>query len=532
MVKRLFLPLWHTVAFIALSVLLAASVLLCCLRGIVLSETVYRELPSEPSFVKAMTGYVLSDLESECLFLDLPYDSVKTAVTAEWIEELSVQYADSLYEAMTTGGEVRDLTVDSTRYREAIDAFFATLPADERPDEAVSAELAEELAAGTARVLQSGLVEKVVPAAHRLLFGNATVKKVASFSGLAIAATVLFVVLSLLWFGSTLRRRVYATAGALFVGSAFVAVPLWLVQRYNLADKLAVGGDTPLKLYIEGIVNGIVDRMTEVALWAFAIGAVLLVAAVVWLVWPPKNKEKRPVKILCIGNSFSTDATRYLSAMADGELYVRNCFIGGCSLKRHYDNIVADAAEYEYQKDGVRMQEEPVALSDALTRDDWDWVTVQQVSSASGKVETYEPYLTEVLAYVREKCPNAKIVFHRTWPYETGSEHPGFANYGNDRTAMFEAIVDASTKMTEAHNLPTIAAGNAVYTAGQQPMFDATQGGQSLYRDGFHLHLIYGRYLVALCWYCFFTGKSVDTVTYVPEGADPELVEELKKFVK
>ena len=37
-------------------------------------------------------------------------------------------------------------------------------------------------------------------------------------------------------------------------------------------------------------------------------------------------------KILCIGNSFSQDATRYLEAIADGELFVRNCYIGGCSL--------------------------------------------------------------------------------------------------------------------------------------------------------------------------------------------------------
>ena len=233
------------------------------------------------------------------------------------------------------------------------------------------------------------------------------------------------------------------------------------------------------------------------------------------------------IKILCIGNSFSTDATRYLESIAEGELMVRNCYIGGCSLKMHCDNIAADAAAYEYQKDAVAMVEEYVALSDALTRENWDWVTVQQVSHQSGKLGTYEPYLTDLLAYVRQLCPQAKIAFHRTWAYETGSDHPGFANYDNDREAMFSAILAAGGQAAAAHDLPTIPSGDAVQRAGRLAEFDAAQGGQSLYRDGFHMHLIYGRYLAGLCWYRFFTGKSATTVTYVPDGAD---VDKLNKF--
>ena len=234
-------------------------------------------------------------------------------------------------------------------------------------------------------------------------------------------------------------------------------------------------------------------------------------------------------KILCIGNSFSQDATRYLESIADGELYVRNCYIGGCSLKMHYDNIVADAVAYAYEKDAVAL--ERVALSDALTREKWDYVTVQQVSHQSGQYGSYEPYMRDVLAYVREKCPTAKIVFHRTWPYEIRSAHSGFAHYGCDRDEMQQAIVRATDRVAAHYGLPIIAAGDAVYKAASLPEFDIDNGGESLYRDDHHLGLTYGRYLAGLCWYRFFTGKSAETVTFAPENTDPHKIAVLKQFI-
>ncbi len=52
------------------------------------------------------------------------------------------------------------------------------------------------------------------------------------------------------------------------------------------------------------------------------------------------------MKILAIGNSFSQDATRYLqdiAASAGEELFVRNLYIGGCSLEMHSKNIAENA---------------------------------------------------------------------------------------------------------------------------------------------------------------------------------------------
>lgn len=238
------------------------------------------------------------------------------------------------------------------------------------------------------------------------------------------------------------------------------------------------------------------------------------------------------MKILAIGNSFSQDATRYLQKIAESageKLYVRNLFIGGCSLETHANNIKAANKSYVYQEDSADIC--AVSINEALLFEKWDYVTVQQASHFSGKYETYEPYLSEIFDYVKSVLPDVKIVFHRTWPYEKGSTHGAFPDYGCDRTKMYEQIVGASGVAASTHSLEIIGVGDIVYALGEIDAFNKEKGGVSLYRDGFHLGLLYGCYLAGLIWFKFFTGKSAQSVTYLPEGADREIIEALKKTV-
>lgn len=294
MAKRLFLSAWHVLGFVLLMLSLAATVLLFCVRHVLLDESVYHAIPETPGFVEGMTEYVLEDLSNECDIYansDKLFDSVKTVVTREWVGSLSRHYAELVYDALMTGEQPKQIEVDPTAYRQAIDAFFATLPEEERPqDETTSLTMAEELADSTATVLQSGLVDKVLPSAHRYIYGNATVRRLSSLFGWAVVMTVLLTVLNLIWFGSDIRRRSYATAGALFLGSALVFIPLWLVQRHGIVDRLVLG-NSPLKLYVDGVLNGLTTGMTSAALWVFVTCAVALLAAIVAVVWPRRNAE-------------------------------------------------------------------------------------------------------------------------------------------------------------------------------------------------------------------------------------------------
>ena len=239
-----------------------------------------------------------------------------------------------------------------------------------------------------------------------------------------------------------------------------------------------------------------------------------------------KRKGVRNMKkILYIGNSFSEDATRYLQAIADGELYVRNIYIGGCSLERHAHNVEGDLAEYVLQEDAKPIRN--ISVREALTMEKWDAVSIQQVSGKSGLIETYEPYISTLIDEIKRHAPGAKIVFHRTWAYDTGAFHPDFAIYGNDMERM---ICETTATIAERYSLSIIPAGNAVQMARRLDEFRIGEGKYSLTRDSFHLSLDYGRYLAGLVHYVFHTGKSATRVKFYPEGCDIATVEKLRQI--
>lgn len=279
MVDRVLRPILQTLLAVLLVVSLAVTVLLCGLQNVVYRETLYHDLPDDPGFIEGMTAYVLDDLDAECLFYDLPFDALKAVITEDRVRSWSREYTAAVYDALCNGGDPAPITVDSTPYRATLDAFFDSLPESERPLDVNAAEtIAGELAQSTALVLTSGFINAALNYGHRFVYGDTPLRRAASQAGVGIAATVLLAILSLLPWGGY-RRRLYATAGSLFIGSALAFVPLWLLQRHGIADRLAIGR-SPLKLYVDGVLDGIINGMTSLARWVFIGSAVLLIASV------------------------------------------------------------------------------------------------------------------------------------------------------------------------------------------------------------------------------------------------------------
>ena len=113
------------------------------------------------------------------------------------------------------------------------------------------------------------------------------------------------------------------------------------------------------------------------------------------------------MQILAIGNSFSSDATRYLHRIArkaGDKLTVVNLYIGGCSLERHFRNMLTEERAYDLQINGESSGFR-VSLKEALLNRAWDVVTMQQASPSSPQYDTYQPYLNELSAYVRRLAP-------------------------------------------------------------------------------------------------------------------------------
>ena len=115
-----------------------------------------------------------------------------------------------------------------------------------------------------------------------------------------------------------------------------------------------------------------------------------------------------------------------------------NLFIGGCSLRTHYLNSLQDTAAYALGYNGEETGFK-VRLSEALSSDDWDVITVQQASQLSVDYATYLPYLQSLVTYVKTYCPNAKIYVHQTWAYNDNSERLKTMGFSSSEE-MFENI--------------------------------------------------------------------------------------------
>ncbi len=224
------------------------------------------------------------------------------------------------------------------------------------------------------------------------------------------------------------------------------------------------------------------------------------------------------LKILAVGNSFSQDATYYLHQIAAADnidIKAVNLYIGGCSLERHWKNIQNEAEEYLLEENGLST-EKYVSVQQALKLEAWDYVVTQQASHDSGIIETYHPYLEYITEYIKRKLPRAEPLLHETWAYETDSLHPDFVKYHQSQHEMYEKLSKAYRSTAKQVGIRLIPCGDVIQELRKKEPFIYGHGGMSICRDGFHMNVIYGRYLLAAVWYKTLTGNSVCNNTYIP----------------
>lgn len=230
------------------------------------------------------------------------------------------------------------------------------------------------------------------------------------------------------------------------------------------------------------------------------------------------NAKTDTLRVLAIGNSFSEDAVEqnlHEIARADGKCaIIGNLYIGGCPLDKHANNIKNDSPAYRYRhidQDGTMTTTQQCKLSFAIKDEKWDVVTIQQASPNSGQWKTYEPYLGEIIQYIKEHTsPQTKIMFHQTWAYSIHSTHPGFKNYNYSYKEMYDSISFASGKAAQKYNIEVIPSGTAIQNARGTRLRD------NFYRDGYHLSHACGRYLAACTWYMKLFGRDVRGNLYRP----------------
>lgn len=239
----------------------------------------------------------------------------------------------------------------------------------------------------------------------------------------------------------------------------------------------------------------------------------------VLLLLPASLSEQRVIRILAIGNSFSEDAVEsYLSPLsqADGvELVIGNMYISGCSFQTHWNNAEANLPAYSYRKivGGEVLKTEKQPLITAIKDENWDFITFQQVSSNSGQLDTYFPYITNLLQYVKAEATNPEVKFalHQTWAYASNSTHPGFVNYNKSQEQMYRTIVETVNEVAERTEIDIIIPSGTAIQNGRTSYI-----GDNFCLDGYHLSVGIGRYTAACTWYEKLLERHVIGNPFVP----------------
>lgn len=238
--------------------------------------------------------------------------------------------------------------------------------------------------------------------------------------------------------------------------------------------------------------------------------------------------SSKPIKLLMIGNSFSQNVYNQILKVAEStgvNLICENVYKGGCSLQQHWDAIQKKSACYDLYRSWDTTIWGTGTVDMALNAYDWDYISIQQVSGLSGIYSTYQPYMDNIINYIRQKNPNAEIIFHQTWAYQKTSDHSDFPKYDKDQDKMWNAIEGASKTAAEHASLRIIPNGKAFQNA------RATAIGDNLNSDGYHANTM-GEYLAAMTFLSTITGISADKVSYIPSGVSKENAALLKTAAK
>lgn len=229
------------------------------------------------------------------------------------------------------------------------------------------------------------------------------------------------------------------------------------------------------------------------------------------------------LRILAIGNSFTYDAVgNYLYELFEAEnipVFIGCLTINGSSLAEHWQNSQTDEKLYSYttrhkNSDKSTTQE---SLKETLLSNEWDIITLQQVSQLSGLYSSYEPYLSNLISWISGLC-DAGILFHQTWAYPKNSKYDYFKNYNRNQFYMYVSILEAS------HNV----LDNNINIVNIIPSGTAVQNGRTSYlgdtfnRDDLHLGDTYGRFTAACTWFEVISGKCILDNPYSPKSVSKE----------
>ena len=250
--------------------------------------------------------------------------------------------------------------------------------------------------------------------------------------------------------------------------------------------------------------------------------------------------EDDTLRLLMIGNSGCYYYADELYAMLAGtgiKAEVWHVYYSGCNVKQHWTWLNTDAANYKlvsYSSAGKKVYES-YTLEKCLLAGNWDVITLQQAFWPEMTVETAADatlsYASYLIAYVRQRFPNADLKWHQTWAYQVGfsplTEDPATVEAVRKvlsvekQTAFYQVINTTCETVCRENDLDYIPVANAWQLARKNPAVGdnlcARLGSNNDKGDNLHDGDIGGgQYLNACVWFETLTGQSCIGNTFRP----------------
>lgn len=231
--------------------------------------------------------------------------------------------------------------------------------------------------------------------------------------------------------------------------------------------------------------------------------------------------------ILLFGHSYGQDSTEHLPALLDAAgiktVRIARFVKANCSLEERYNFFAADTTDGDSYSEcapgSTTWQTVSCTVKQAIDARAWDFVIFQNSLENEGRYETAQPYLNDLVAYVRSRSRELHgreptICWNLFWPISKLAEDGSNATltyrlsfYGNSSQRMWQEYVRAARQLMADTGITNIVpTGAAIMNLRASPL--NTSAMNEFTRDKYHLSLGAGRYAAACTLFEYFVAPK------------------------
>ena len=199
------------------------------------------------------------------------------------------------------------------------------------------------------------------------------------------------------------------------------------------------------------------------------------------------------LRVLAIGNSFTENATHYLSAIVDSagidrkKLGVYSITYAGARFSHWTETLHKDGMVEAARVAGVVSMRARGTLSEVVSQP-WDVIVIQQASDVSYKWKTFST-LEEYIPMILSLCPNKNVCLAYQMPWSHTLDEMPYVMTWN---------INCTQRLAETYGIDVvIPVGTAIQLARETRLNDSMY----LTEDNWHLNAGMGQFIASCCWY-------------------------------